>query len=169
MKKDVNVRFLNADENYVEYLEEAIAFDDKGSWLLDDSIDEDIIWDLEDFRFSSFTYGLFLADKLIGLMMINFTKDENEGLTFDTSIIIDPQYRRCGMGNFLFQKVINDLKERSNLINTLQTTIYADNVASQQLVLRNGFVFQEQRKVNDKVVYIYRRNLKDVSKVKKMS
>ena len=73
------------------------------------------------------------------------------------------------MGNFLFQKVINDLKERSNLINTLQTTIYADNVASQQLVLRNGFVFQEQRKVNDKVVYIYRRNLKDVSKVKKMS
>ena len=102
-------------------------------------------------------------------MMINFTKDENEGLTFDTSIIIDPQYRRCGMGNFLFQKVINDLKERSNLINSLQTTIYADNVASQQLVLRNGFVFQEQRKVNDKVVYIYRRNLKDVSKVKKMS
>lgn len=169
MKKDVNVRFLNADENYVEYLEEAIAFDDKGSWLLDDSIDEDIIWDLEDFRFSSFTYGLFLADKLIGLMMINFIKDENEGLTFDTSIIIDSQYRRCGMGNFLFQKVINDLKERLNLINTLQTTIYADNVASQQLVLRNGFVFQEQRKVNDKVVYIYRRNLKDVSKVKKMS
>ncbi len=169
MEKEVKVRFLNKETNYSKYLEEALSFDTNDSWLFDDEIDNDVIWSLEDKRFSSFTYGLFLEEELIGLMMIDFTENEEQNLVFETSIIIHPEYRKCGMGNFLLQSVMQELQAKSKLISSLHATIYADNIPSQQLVLKNGFVFQKEGTMNNKLIYMYQCNLKEINKEKKMS
>lgn len=162
MKRNINIQFLNKLENYVEYLEKAISFDNENSWLFEADLDDDIIWSLEDKRYTSFSYGLFLGDKFIGLLMINFNDNEDFDLSYEISIIIHPQYRNQGMATFLLQQVIAKLKLNSKLIKSLTAIIYTDNKFSQKLFLNNGFNFQGFKMVNDKLCCSYQCNLVDV-------
>lgn len=154
------VRLLNNDENYLKYYFEALNFDDSHSWILDQYSKDNIIFDIDEARLSAFTFGLFNEDELIGMANIIFECDELGKINFNISLIIKPNLRNKGLGSYFLNFLLELIKEKYKMIDSLNAIILSDNLVSEKLFTKFGFVFNDFSKIDNQNVgnYIYKFN-----------
>lgn len=151
---DYQIKLLNNDPSFNIAFMDALSWDDNHSWILD-SLDQDsLFWDIEDMRFSSYIYGLYYNDELIGLSLINFDCDDNNNIYYDYSIIIKPQYRNKGIGLFFASQVL-DIANKRFKINRISAHIMNDNISSISLFSKLGFIYKDKEDNINVYDYIY--------------
>lgn len=134
----MEIRLLNTDPAFNDYYMQALDFDNNHSWILDTIDEESLFWDIEEMRFSSYSFGLFDNDKLIGLSLVNFEFDDNDSLIYDFSIIIDPKYRKKGIG-YMFSCQVLDLVNKKYKVNSINAHVKSNNIGSISLLSKLGF------------------------------
>lgn len=93
-------------------------------------------------------YGLFDNNKLIawGCYRTQW-KDENvkEGVYEISSIVVNKNYRRKGLGKQILNRAIEDIKKGQNY-KEIYLTVYPGNLSALLLYLNNGFVIYNYKK-----------------------
>lgn len=168
--KMLEIRLLNKDSNYCNYYLQALSFDNEHSWIIDLNLDEDLLFDLDETRLSSFTFGLFNKDELIGFSSISFECDDENEISFNISIIIKPKLRGNGIGSYFLTHILELIRNKYKMIKSLNATILTTNEASEHLFTNNGFVFNDFENINGRSVGNYVCDLrKNLDLTKEMS